>query len=223
MSDDEERGPERTCIVTRRKGAPETMIRFVVGPDEVVVPDIRRKLPGRGVWVDAEERNVAAALRKGAFARGFKAKVTVPPTLAADVDALLGRDALQSLAMANKAGLVVAGFAKVEAAIHGGKVAAVLHAAEAGDDGIRKMDAVLRRARERSEESGRTARVSAPASIKLFSTEQLELALGRTNVIHAALAVGPAGHAFLTRCHRLIKYRSGAAHDQGADATVASA
>lgn len=222
--DDEERGPERTCIVTRRKGAPETMIRFVVGPEDTVVPDIRRKLPGRGVWVDAEESQVAAALRKGAFARGFKAKVKAAPTLATDVAELLGRDALQSLAMANKAGLVVAGFAKVETAILGGKVTAVLHAAEAGEDGIRKMDAVLRRARERSDDGeGGAGRFRAPASIKLFSTEQLELALGRTNVIHAALAVGPAGHAFLTRCHRLIRYRSGAAHDRGADATVASA
>ncbi len=211
MSDDDERGPERTCIVTRRKGAPETMIRFVIGPEEIVVPDVRRKLPGRGVWVSAEETAVAEAARKGSFARGFKAKVLVPDTLALDVGDLLRQDALQSLAMANKAGAVVAGFAKAEAAIANGKVAAVLHAMEAGEDGVRKIDSLLRRSAVR------------PTAIKLFAAEQLELALGRTNVIHVALAAGPASQAFLTRCHRLIHYRSGAVHDQGADATVASA
>ena len=212
MADDEERGPERTCIVTRGKHAPEAMIRFVVGPDETVVPDIRRRLPGRGVWVTGTDTMVAEAARKGAFARAFKAKVKVPPTLALDVEHLLRQDALQSLAMANKAGVVVAGFAKVEAAIGAGAVA-VLHALEAGGDGIRKIESVARRAGERS---------ASPEAIKLFTLEQLELALGRTNVIHVALAAGPASQAFLTRCRRLMLYRSGAAHDQGADATTSA-
>ena len=210
----EEKGPERTCIVTRAKAAPEAMIRFVVGPDESVVPDIRRKLPGRGVWVTASERIVAEAVRKQAFSRGFKAKVKAAASLAVDVGDLMARDALQSLAMANKAGAVITGFAKVEAAIAARRVAAVLHAAEAGEDGVRKLDGAARRAAEGGE---------TPLSIKLFAAEQLELALGGTNVIHAALAVGPASHAFLTRCRRLILYRSAAAYDIPADAKAASA
>ena len=212
--DTNEKGPERTCIVTRAKATPDAMIRFVVGPDETVVPDIRRKLPGRGVWVTASQTVVAEAVRKQAFSRGFKIKVKAAATLGLDVGDLLARDALQSLAMANKASGVITGFAKVESALAARKVAALLHAAEAGDDGVRKLEGAARRAAEGGE---------TPLSIKVFSAEQLELALGGTNVIHAALAVGPAGYAFLTRCRRLMMYRSVATHDIETDAKAASA
>ena len=208
--DGEETGPERTCIVTRRKAAPDAMIRFVVGPDSSVVPDIRRKLPGRGVWLSAELAVVEKAVRAQAFARGFKAKVKAEPQLAAEVGDLLDRDALQSLAMANKAGAVTTGFAKVESALAAGGVAAVLHAADAGADGIRKLDAAARRAG------------GPPIGIKVFTSQQLDLALGRTNVIHAALAVGPAGEAFLTRCRRSISYRTPPAHPNAAAETASA-
>ena len=214
---EEETGPERTCIVTRRKASPDAMIRFVVGPDATVVPDIRRRLPGRGVWVTACEATVAEAVRKQAFGRGFKAKVAVDAALASRVGDLLVRDALQSLAMANKAGAVTTGFAKVEAAIGAGRVAAVLHASDASEDGIRKLDAAQRR--EERRDRGHPA---APV-IKLFASQQLDLALGRTNVIHASLAAGPAGHAFLKRCERAMMYRSAPSLDVKADAKAASA
>ena len=204
-----EKGPERTCVVTRRKGAPATMIRFVVDPDGTVVPDIRAKLPGRGVWVDATAENVATAARKGAFARGFRAKVAAAATLAHDVDALLERDALQSLAMANKAGAVTTGFAKVEAAVAAGGLAALLHSSDAGADGVRKIEGARRAA-------GRTI-----VTLKVFSSQQLDLALGRTNVIHAALAAGTASDAFLTRCRRLMSYRLAATDDDSGGATTA--
>ena len=207
----DEQGPARTCVVTRRKGAPATMIRFVVGPDGAVVPDIRAKLPGRGVWVDARSDVVATAARKGAFARGFKAKVAVAATLADEVDALLERDALQSLAMANKAGAVTTGFAKVEGALAAGGVAALLHSADAGADGVRKLDGARHAA-------GRTI-----PTLKVFSSQQLDLALGRTNVIHAALAAGTAGEAFLMRCRRLISYRLVATGDDSGGASAAPA
>ena len=214
MADDkDEDGPERTCIVTRRKASPDAMIRFVVGPDAAVVADIRRKLPGRGVWVSAELAIVKKAIKAQAFARGFKAKVRAEPQLAAEVGELLDRDALQSLAMANKAGAVITGFAKVESALSGGHVVAVLHASDAGEDGVRKLDGAARRGRD-----GRTV----PDSIKVFTSQQLDLALGRTNVIHAALAEGPAGDAFLTRCRRSILYRTITVHPKaGAEAASA--
>lgn len=211
--DRDETGPERTCIVTRRKASPEALIRFVVGPDGVVVPDIRRRLPGRGVWVMASRATVAAALRKQAFSRGFKAKVVAPAGLEHDIERLLLDDALQSLSMANKAGRVVAGFGKVETAIGAGQVEALLHASDGSDDGTRKLEAAWRR------QVGDTTRLS----IKLFSTEQLELALGRTNVIHAALAAGSASAAFLSRCRRLISYRSAAGQEPGTGAEAAAA
>ena len=216
----EEEGPERTCVVTRRKASPDAMIRFVVGPDANVVPDIRRRLPGRGVWVTACEATVAEAVRKGAFGRGFKAKVVVDAGLAAQVGDLLVRDALQSLAMANKAGAVTTGFAKVEAAIGAGRVAAVLHASDASEAGVRKLDAAQRR--EGRRDQGHPRGEPAPA-IKLFASQQLDLALGRTNVIHASLAAGPAGQAFLKRCRRAVMYRSAPSLDFKADAKAASA
>ncbi len=197
--------------MTRRKGAPATMIRFVMGPDGAVVPDIRAKLPGRGVWVDARSDVVAAAVRKGAFARGFKAKAAAAPTLADDVDALLERDALQSLAMANKAGAVITGFAKVEAALAAGGLAALLHGADAGADGVRKLDGARHAA-------GRTI-----VTLKVFTSQQLDLALGRTNVIHAALTAGTASQAFLTRCRRLMAYRLAAMDDDSGGASAAPA
>ena len=198
--DKDESGPERTCIVTRAKLPPDAMIRFVVGPEAIVVPDLRRRLPGRGVWVTAAAAHVAQAARKGAFSRGFKTKVQAAATLAGDVDALLEQDALGSLGMANRAGAVTTGFTKVKSALAAGGVAALLHAGEAAADGCRKLEAAARR-------SG----IETMPVFKLFSGEQLDLALGRVNVIHAALAVGPAGKAFLGRCRRLTAYRAEAA------------
>lgn len=212
--DKDEDGPERTCIVTREKASPETLVRFVVGPDGQVVPDIRRRLPGRGVWVSARRDHVVQAVRKQAFARGFKAKVAVPAELPDLVDDLLARDALQSLAMANKAGLVTTGFAKVEAALLAGGVACLVHAIDGSADGTRKLDAAARRACE----GGKIV-----PSIVVFASQQLDLALGRTNVIHATLAEGQASHAFLTRCRRLTGYRSAASPDLNASANAATA
>lgn len=200
-----ETGPERTCIVTRAKGSPETMIRFVLGPDLAVVPDIRQKLPGRGVWVTGRADKVAEAVKRQAFSRGFKAKAVVSATLSDDLEVLLRQDCLQFLSLVNKAGLVVAGFAKVEAAIEAGHIAGLLHAADGGADGVRKLGQALRR---RFGEAGHRPQ------IKLFTAEQLDLALGRTNVIHAALLAGATSEAFVTRCRRLTAYRSDALPEQ---------
>ena len=196
----DERGPERTCIVTRAKGSPDQMIRFVAAPDGTVTPDLKRRLPGRGVWVTATAKAVAAAVKKGAFARGLRAKVTASAALAEEVDALLARDALQYLSLVNKAGLVVTGFAKVEKLIAGeATIAGMVHAVDAGDDGVRKMGQLL------SRRYGEAA-AAVPRAI-LFASGQMDLALGRANVIHAALKTGPAAQAFFARARRLSLYR----------------
>jgi predicted RNA-binding protein YlxR (DUF448 family) len=186
------------CIVTRERRASEELIRFVVGPQGTIVPDIRAKLPGRGVWVSARAELVKEAVRRQAFSRGLKAIAKADKTLPAEVDALLERDCLQSLAMANKAGAVVAGFTKVQTEINGGKVALLLHATDAGADGIRKLAQALRR----------RFGADCPPGINLFASSQLDLALGRSNVIHAALKAEPASKAFLARCRRLAAYRA---------------
>jgi predicted RNA-binding protein YlxR (DUF448 family) len=196
---DAEGSPERTCIVTRAKGLPEDMIRFVLDPGAVVVPDIRRKLPGRGVWVTARAGHVAEAVKRQAFSRGFKTKVVASESLAAEIEALLTRDCLQALSLASKAGQVVIGFAKVEEAIASGAIAGLVHAVDCGADGMRKLGQSLRR---------RYGDVRARPRVKLFQSGQLDLALGRANVIHAALIEGPASEGFLERCRKLTLYRS---------------
>lgn len=193
---------ERSCIVTRRREPPEAMIRFVRGPDGVVTPDIRAKLPGRGVWVGARAGLVAEAAKKRLFARGLKEQVETPADLARDVDRLLEADCLQMLALANKAGSVTPGFNKVEDLLARGAVAILLEAADGGADGKRKLRQIARRAG-----AGRHENDGVPALIGLFTSNQLDLALGRTNVIHAALASGGPGTSFLARCRRLAAYR----------------
>jgi uncharacterized protein len=193
---------ERSCIVTRRREPPEAMIRFVCGPDGVVVPDIRAKLPGRGVWVGASAELVTEAAKKRMFARGLKEQVETPPTLAQDVERLLENDCLQMLALANKAGAATCGFNKVEDVLARGAAVVLLEAADGGDDGKRKLRRWTRR-----NEADKRENDGVPAIVGLFTSNQLDLALGRTNVIHAALAFGGPGASFLARCRRLAAYR----------------
>jgi predicted RNA-binding protein YlxR (DUF448 family) len=193
------REPERSCIVTREARSPEALIRFVVGPDGTVVPDLRHKLPGRGAWVTANAETVRQAIKRRLFNRAFKAEVKVPPSLAEDIDAALRQDLRQALSLANKAGAVTSGFAKVEAAIAEGKIAALVHAAEAAEDGRRKLAGALRK---RVGEA-----ISTIPAVEEFSGDELDLALGRSNVIHAALIAGVGSEGFLVRWRRLQVYR----------------
>ena len=191
-------GPERTCIVTGAKSSPETMLRFALGPDGAVVPDIRRKLPGRGVWTELSFRTVSRAAAKQAFSRAFRTKAEAPAALAETVGGLLERDALQSLSIANKAGLVVAGAFKVDSAIEAEDVVALIQASDGAADGAAKRVHALRA------KLGQGA--DAIQRINIFSSRQLDLALGRANVIHAALKRGAASSAFLARADRLRRY-----------------
>src|SRR3954447_182199 len=135
---------ERTCIVTRKSGAPDDLIRFVVGPDSAIVPDLKRNLPGRGCWVTADRLHVERAAARKLFGRALKQDVSVPADLAELVDRLLARAALGSLGLARKAGAVVMGAAKDEAAGRSGEALAVLHAGGAQPDGVRKIASARR-------------------------------------------------------------------------------
>jgi predicted RNA-binding protein YlxR (DUF448 family) len=179
------------------------MIRFVVGPDGSVVPDLKPSLPGRGVWVTGTRDALAEGVRRKVFARGFKADVKTAPDLAELTEALLAKSALDALAIAGKAGIVVSGFTKVEAALARGQVAAILHASDAAADGVRKIGAILHRG------SGEDGGNGGEIVIDEFTTGELDLALGRSNVVHAALLAGPAGRTFLTRLQRLRRFRAG--------------
>src|SRR4051794_4837663 len=107
----------RTCAVTRQVRPIDELIRFVVSPSGEVIPDLKRKLPGRGLWVSATARAVAEAVRRQQFSKGFKREVRVSPSLATDTEALLARSTIEALAMAAKAGQVISGFSKVEEAL----------------------------------------------------------------------------------------------------------
>ena len=193
-------GTERLCVATRTVRPVAEMIRFVVSPDGSVMPDLKAQLPGRGVWVTASRAAVAAAVSRKAFGRGFKRDVRVSPDLVGLTEGLLERHALDALAMAHKAGRVAAGFAKVEAALASEPVVGLIHAADARPDGIRKLNAAARR---RFGEAG-------PAVIDTLTSAQLDLALGRSNVVHAALLAGPASAGFLARWDGVKRFRSGA-------------
>jgi uncharacterized protein len=203
----------RMCAVTRQVRPIDELIRFVVSPQGEVVPDLKRKLPGRGLWVSASRQAVAEAVRRNHFNKGFKRELRVTPALAADTEALLVRGAVEALAMAAKAGQVVSGFGKVEDALEQRKaqgparapVRALIHASDGAADGIRKLDAQLdalvRQNAGNGEESGDFPVITA------LTSEQLDLALGRSNVIHAALLAGPASKTFLSRSQTLVRYR----------------
>lgn len=130
---------ERLCIATRQVRPVGELIRFVAGPDGAVAPDLKHRLPGRGVWITARRHLVEEAVRRRIFGRGLKADVTVSIDLPDELDRLLERSALNALSIAHKAGLVVLGFAKVETAIVAAPLAALIRARDAGEEGGRRL------------------------------------------------------------------------------------
>jgi uncharacterized protein len=190
--------PERTCIVTRTAQPSAGLIRFVLGPGQQVFPDLKNKLPGRGVWVTARSDLVQEAVKRRLFARAFKADAKAPESLADDIARTLRDDLRQGLSLANKAGAVITGFEKVESAIAEKPLAALIHAAEAAEDGRRKLANQLRKRLGDA--------ISGFPVIQVLSNDELSLALGRSHVIHAALVAGAGSDGFLNRWHRYCTY-----------------
>ena len=195
------RAPARTCLAMRENVPIEHMIRFVAAPDGTVVPDLSRTLPGRGAWVTASREAIGKAVTQKAFSRAFRGKAQADEKLVPLVEHLIERSALEALSLANKAGQIVTGNAKVESAILSGKSRAIYHSADGSADGKRKLDGLLRRI-----EAEGGAKIP---SLTLFTGSQMDLALGRPNVVHAALLAGPASGGFLERSLRLKRWRDG--------------
>jgi uncharacterized protein len=198
-------GMERHCALSRTLKPVDEMIRFVAGPDDGIVPDIKRKLPGRGIWITATRDALDDAIKRNVFARAFKRNVRAAPDLTAVTERLMERAALDALSIAGKAGQVVGGFAKVEAAIGGDNMLALIHASDAASDGKRKLDTAWQRKND-----GKSREI---ATITTFSGAQLDLALSRPNVVHAALLAGPVSETFLARVRRLERFRTGKSPD----------
>lgn len=196
----------RRCIVTQAARPASELLRFVLDPDGHVVPDLRHRLPGRGVWVTATAASIETAERKRLFGRAFKEAVTVEPGLADRIAAQLRAAALSALSLSRKAGELVLGFAKVEAAIASSPVVAVIEAADAGKDGLEKIErAVTRRGLDRP----------AIRIVRTFTTEEMGLALGRAHVIHAALLAGRASTNVLDQIDALARFQDNEPRDVG--------
>ncbi len=194
--------PVRTCIVERARKERPFLLRFVLSPQEGVVPDIKATLPGRGVWVTAKKEIVAEAVKRRAFQRAFRKPVAVSDNLPLEVEQLFKRSALERLSICNKAGLLVTGFSKVEEALKRREVVALLHADTAADDGKTKLDRKF---------EALFAGKDHIAPENCFTSAEISLAAGSTGVIHAGLREGGATRAFLEALDRLSAYCAGEA------------
>jgi hypothetical protein len=195
---------ERRCALTHEVKPAADLIRFVVGPDDVLVPDTDARAEGRGVWISVGETFVAEAVRKKAFAKSLKTAVTVPDDLPALTRLRLEQRFVSSLQMAKKAGQLLTGMTRVKAALESGTALALLTATDAAGDGRKKLLATLTAATRSAEEQG----LGGPEvrHFELLDSAQLGLALGIENVIHAAPTQGPAGEAAVKRAEKLARY-----------------
>src|SRR5260221_2217535 len=190
---------ERLCIATREVRPVGELMRFVAGPVGSVVPDLKNRLPGRGVWITARRHLVEEAVRRRLFGRSFKADVKFSAEFADELDRLRERSALNALSIAHKAGLVILGFGKVETAVATAHLVALIRARDAGEESGRRLAAALRRRADH----GAGAKI-----VEVFPSAQLDLALGRLNVVHAALLAGRASETFLVRWRFLEYFRA---------------
>ncbi|MGI8704190.1 MAG: DUF448 domain-containing protein [Sphingomicrobium sp.] len=205
-----EHSPERTCVLTRDKGAKEALIRLALDPNGTVAPDVRARAPGRGAWIsvgsDELDKAVANGKLKAALARAFKTgAVIVPADLAERTSQALRQAALDRLGMEARAGNLITGAERIEAAARAGKVHLLIHAADAREDGRKRLDQALR--------VGARTGAGGPTGL-IFPEERtiLSIALGRENVVHVAL-IEPAAAARVL--HALVRWRDFIAPDAG--------
>lgn len=193
------KGPERRCVGTGELCQKSEMIRFVKGPDDQLVPDIAGKLPGRGVWTKSTFEALEAALKNGGFKRGLKSNVNVAADLAEQTSALLRRKVLSLLPMAMKAGQAYIGFDQVKTAAQTELLAWRIEASD-GSEGGRGKIRVLTRAL-----SFELGQKPTPV-IGCFSARELGMAIGRTDIVHAAIKKGPMRKSFDQAAQRLAGF-----------------
>lgn len=196
-------GPLRRCALSRDQRPISELVRFVAAPDGTILPDVAQKLPGRGVWIELSRSAVEEARSRGVFSKSLKRKVTAAPDLAERVETLLHRRLMDSLALANKAGLVVTGAEKVSVALEKHRIAALFHGSDASRDGVEKLDRKFRAIRFAMGEAGDLADVI----FEELTIDEISLAIGRPNVVHAALRSGGATDRLLENARRLRRFR----------------
>ncbi len=186
----------RRCIVSGDILPEGRLVRFAVDPEGRVVPDVEAKLPGRGMWVRAERKAVEQAAAKGLFSRAASETVKADAGLASRAEARLIERMLNHLGLARRAGELILGFDQVERALRGAKgPAVVVEAADAAEDGQRKLQAAARSAG------------IVPFVIGALTSAELSLALGRSNVVHAALKSGRIAERLVFDAGRLNGFR----------------
>jgi predicted RNA-binding protein YlxR (DUF448 family) len=172
--EDLETGPNRRCIAGGESHPIRELIRFVVGPENTIVPDVDGRLPGRGLWLRAQRDMIETAAQKRLFAKAARANVSVAPDLADTVAELLRRRCLNHLGLAQRAGLVASGAEKVRAQIATGRTAALIEASDGSSAERQKMSAL----------------VPGVPVVDVFTSAELGSALGRDMAVHVALLPG---------------------------------
>jgi hypothetical protein len=205
-------GSERTCILSREQGTRDSLIRLAVSPDGEVLPDVRAKAPGRGAWIGVDRAALEAAQAKGklkgALARSFKgAALSIPDDLGARIEAALRQSALDRLGLEARAGTLITGSEKIEAAARKGDVHMLIHAADASADGNSKLD-----------QAWRVGGGAAQGMVFPEDRTILALALGRQNVVHVAI-IDRAAAARVT--HAIGRWRAFIGLDAGLSAAAA--
>ena len=183
--------PTRRCIVSGEVSETGALVRFVVDPEGTVVPDVAGDLPGRGMWLSSRREVLDTARTKGLFARAARMRVSVDEGLADLTERLLARRSLDTLGLARRAGRAVVGFQKVRALLGSGEAAVLIAARDAATDGKAKLRRVG----------------AAVPEVTLFTVAELSLALGRENVVHAALSPSKLANRFLIETARLAGFR----------------
>lgn len=187
---------ERRCILTGAVLPEGRLVRFVAGPENRVVPDVEAKLPGRGMWLTAERAAVEQAVAKKLFSKAAKMAVHADADLANRVEDRLVASLCGALGIARRAGALILGFDQVDEALRGEKPpSVVIQAADAAPDGVRKLKGAA------------TARGIAPFVLAALSNAELSLALGRENVVHAALKSGRIAERLIFDAGRLKGFR----------------
>ena len=186
---------ERKDLVSGQVMDESCLIRFVPGPDGAVVPDLGRKLPGRGLWVAADRASVDTAARKGLFSRAAKAQIKAPDDLSGLVERLLMRRCLDQLGLARREGVLISGFEKCHQALKGGKAAWLIEASDGSEDGRAKLLVAVDKSENEVQVCG------------VFPSADLGLALGLENAIHHVLPVGRRAERWAFEARRLAGFR----------------
>lgn len=182
----------RRCIVSQESAPKDAMIRFVVGPDRSIVPDLAAALPGKGIWVTARRSVLQEAVRRQLFSRAAREKIAVADGLATQVEVLLRKRVAQALGMCRRSGVALCGFEKVKALLVAGEARALVQAADASEDGRQRL---------------RRLAGECTAVVECLDRRELAVVMGREDVVHVALKAQGATDRFLVEAQRLTGFK----------------